>query len=297
LHDLQGKGIISGQFIERGQIAAINTIYQNTGKWLGLIGGDYWWYGSTSFTADTTYNPSAKDYWKNGGLIILSCSMANPTTGRGLNDVSQLNAGDILSQGTTTNTNFMTEINSIADGLADLQSAGVVVIFRPFHESNGNWFWWGTKLISSGQFQQMWHFVYDHFTNTRGLKNLLWLYSVNAGLSTFPLNNYPGSAYVDIIGLDVYTSDPEDAAGDFNTISGYGKVVGFAEFGPGSPSGGNTTFQEPILIYQAKDRMPQAVFFQQWWDQNAGNVGWGMASVQDAKEALMLPYVKNRGDF
>jgi len=295
---IQGKGIISGQFIERGPLDPIERIYSTTGKWLGLIGGDYWWYGSGSFTADYgSYNAIAKSYASNGGLITLCLSMANPTTGGALNDLSRLDAGDILTSGTTTNRNFMSMINSVADGLADLQSSGVTVIFRPFHESNGNWFWWGTKLMSPNQFQAMWQFVHNHFTQNRGLKNIVWLYGANAGLSAFPMTNYPGNSFVDMVGLDVYTNNPSEAAGDFQKAQGYGKVMCLAEFGPGGPSGGNTSFQEPILINQARSSLPQAVFFQQWWDGNAGHPGWGMAETQNAKAALENPYTINRGQF
>jgi len=296
---IQGKGIVSGQFIERGPLKPIEQIYENTGKWLGLIGGDYWWYGSGSFTADYSgFNAIAKSYWNDGGLITLCLSMANPSTGGGLNDLSRLDAGDILTPGTTTNHNFMSMIDSIADGLADLQSSGVTVIFRPFHESNGDWFWWGTKLMTPNQFRAMWQFVFNHYTQNRGLKNLVWLYGANAGLSTFPMNNYPGNAYIDMIGLDVYTSDPAEAAGDFRQLqTTFGKVLCLAEFGAGGPSSGNTTFQEPILINQARSSLPQAVFFQQWWDGNAGHPGWGMAETLNAKAALENPYTINRGQI
>jgi len=297
---IQGKGIMSGQFIERGPIDPIAQIHDSTGKWLGMIGGDYWWYGSGSFSADYSgFNAIAKNYWNDGGLITLSLSMANPTTGGGLNDLSRLNAGDILTPGTDTNKNFMSMVNSIADGLVDLQNSGVSVIFRPFHECNGNWFWWGTKFLAPNQFQAMWQFVHNHFTQNRGLRNLIWLYG-GATLGFFPIRNYPGNSYVDMMGLDVYSNNPgPETADQFSFLQKTypGKLLCLAEFGPTGPNGGNTTFQEPILIRQARQNLPMAVFFQQWWDKNSGGPGWGMASVQNAKEALNDPYTINRGQF
>jgi len=295
---IQGKGIVSGQFIERGPLNPIQTIQQNTGKWLGMIGGDYWWFGSGSFSADTSFNPIAKSYSAAGGLITLTVAMANPTTGGGSGDTSRLASGDILKPGTDTNRNFMQMINSIGDGLVDLRNAGVVVIFRPFHENNGNWDWWGTKNMPPTTFQAMWQFVHNHFTNTRGLNNLIWLFALNAGLNQFPVNNYPGNAFVDMIGLSVYTNNPGSTAGDFRSLqSTYGKLLCLSEFGPGGPSQGDPSFQEPVLINQARQLLPMCVFFQQWWDGNAGRPGWGMAETQNARAALNDPYTINRGQF
>jgi mannan endo-1,4-beta-mannosidase len=115
-------------------MAAIDAIQANTGKWPGLIGCDYWWFGSGSITADTTFNSYATEYWNSGGLIAPTLSMPNPTTMSGLNDRSSFAAGDLLTPGTTTNSNFMAMLDSVAAGLADLQANGVTVILRPFHE-------------------------------------------------------------------------------------------------------------------------------------------------------------------
>jgi Glycosyl hydrolase family 26 len=121
LDSIAGKHTISGQFIEFGPLDPIVAIYNNTGKWLGLIGGDYWWYGETDFEGTHQWNSIAIQYWNNNGLVELSCSMPNPTTGGPLYDLSALNATDLLTSGTTTNTNLMTILNSI--GAGTLQSS------------------------------------------------------------------------------------------------------------------------------------------------------------------------------
>lgn len=302
LAGIKGKRVVSGQFIEQGPLTPISDIQSTTGKWLGLIGGDYWHFGAGGGPSYTSFNAIAKAYWAAGGLVTLTISLPNPSTGTGSNDPNNLTAGDLLTNGTPTNTAFVNNLNGVAAGLADLQAAGVTVIFRPFHESNGNWFWWGTTCLSNAQFIAAWQYVYTYFTNTKGLKNLIWMLAENWGATPtgpFPMNNrYPGTNYVDMIGSDLYTSDPASAASEISWIdTTYNKLVALAEFGPGSASIGDTNFSEVTLINAIKNSMPQVVLFQQWWDGNGGNVGWGMAETQNLSSALSNAYVINRSDL
>jgi hypothetical protein len=66
------------------------------------------------------------------------------------------------------------------------------------------------------------------------------------------------------------------------------------EFGPGSPERGNRDFSETTLVSAFQEKMPRTVFFVQWWDGNAGRVGWGMAETRDLAEALGRPWIINR---
>lgn len=308
LNGISGTKTISGQFIERGSdptygYAAIQAIQANTGYWLGMIGGDYWFYGSTATTADLTFNTYAEEYWNASGLVTLIFSMPNPTTGGASYDVSNLSASQILTSGTATNTNFVNTLNQIAAGLLALKNAGVVVIVRPFHENNGNWFWWGTSFLTAAQFVSVWQYVHNYFTNTKGLNNLVWLWSVNAGISGFSQTaaRYPGSSYVDVVGYDLYTSSPADAS-DYTAIQGIapGKPTSLPEFGPGSPSAGDTSFNEGTLISAINSSQPDTVLFQQWWGANSGGVGWGMAETSswaNVTTALGNSRVLNRGQI
>jgi len=294
LNSISGSHTVSGQFIEFGPLDPIVSIYNNTNQWLGLIGGDYWWYGETGWDATYSFNQIAANYASAGGLITLTTSMPNPTTGGPLYDVSNLNVNDLFTQGTDTNNNLMAMLTSIAQGLQQLQQAGVVVIWRPFHENDGNWFWWGTNFLSDSQFVSMWQMVWG-FMQKSGINNVAWLYSCNAGATS--LSRYPGGSYADIVGFDLYTSDPTQGQGTYQLLQTLGKPTVLAEFGPGGPNGGDTNFQEPSLISAIQSTMPNISFWQQWWDGNAGGVGWGMAECQNVSEALNDPWVLNRGDF
>ena len=88
-----------------------------------------------------------------------------------------------------------------ANALLELKEAGVPVIWRPFHEFDGKWFWWGKG--GAENFKKLWRIMYDRYTNYWGLDNLIWNLGycgdVNEGW-------YPGDEYVDVIGADTYVN-------------------------------------------------------------------------------------------
>ena len=87
--------------------------------------------------------------------------------------------------------------------LQQLEDAGVPVLWRPFHELDGGWFWWSKG--GSESFVKLWQLMYSRYTDYWGLDNLIWLlgYSGNGGnMAAW----YPGDSYVDLIGADSYTA-------------------------------------------------------------------------------------------
>ena len=112
---------------------------------------------------------------------------------------------------------FAAELDLMASHLQTLQSAGVIVLFRPFHEMNGGWFWWGAQSDTSpsvAEFVELWRYVHDYVVKQKQLTNILWVYSpensetVNVnypwGLLKPTAFFYPGDSYVDVIGIDYY---------------------------------------------------------------------------------------------
>lgn len=296
LKQIEGTHTISGQYVETGDLSPIKAIHASTGQWLGLISGDYFHYEQRTGAPVTSFNASAIAYWKAGGLVALNLHMPNPTTGGPVHDVSGLDSEGLLTPGTATNTAFMDSLSRVAEGLKELQAAGVVVIFRPYHENGGDWFWWGSGFrLSSKQLVALWRFTYTYLRDTQGLHNLVWLFE--SGQPGIPVTaNYPGDAYVDIVGQDVYMDHPSDdtVVGGYLKLVSTGKLVCMCEFGAGSPELGNPNFDETTLVSAFQNRMPKTVFFVQWWDGNAGRVGWGMASTKNVSAALNSPWITNR---
>jgi mannan endo-1,4-beta-mannosidase len=123
---------------------------------------------------------------------------------------------------------LMTDIDMIAGELHKLESRGIPVLWRPLHEAEGGWFWWGAK--GHKPFVQLWRLVYDRLTRVDGLHNLIWVYTGTANQDW-----YPGDDVVDIIGVDEYPADLRDPLSatwdDVQARFGGRKLVALSEFG------------------------------------------------------------------
>lgn len=107
---------------------------------------------------------------------------------------------------------LLRDMDAIAVELKKYQDAGIPVLWRPLHEAPGGWFWWGAKGPQS--FKTLWHLMFQRLTQTHGLHNLIWTWAGDARADW-----YPGGAYVDIVGTDLYPADERDAlAGQFDDL-------------------------------------------------------------------------------
>ncbi len=182
----------------------------------------------------------------------------------------------------------MKDLDTIAAGLKELQEAGVVVLWRPFHEMNGGWFWWGAK--EPAKFIRLWRHMFDYFTKTKGLDNLLWVYSPNHGNKT--ADYYAGDQYVDIVGLDAYTDfvDPRHVLG-YPEVARLPKPFAFTEFGPHGPHNPPGDYNYLRFRDGIEANFPRAVFWLSWDD------GWGLGRNVNTKALLDHPWVVNREDL
>jgi mannan endo-1,4-beta-mannosidase len=83
----------------------------------------------------------------------------------------------------------------------------IPVIFRPFHEHTGDWFWWGAPHATSEEYIALWRFTAGFLRDTMGVHSLLWAFSPalnHVGEGNRYFDRYPGDAYVDIFGADAY---------------------------------------------------------------------------------------------
>ena len=80
----------------------------------------------------------------------------------------------------------------------------VPVIFRPYHEHTGSWFWWGADYCSEEEYKAFWQMTVDYFKKKR-VHNVLYAYSTDKFRSEeHYLERYPGDDFVDILGFDAY---------------------------------------------------------------------------------------------
>lgn len=117
---------------------------------------------------------------------------------------------DQILPGGNLHLDYLAQLDKVADLLSALKTSdgiSVPIIFRPFHEHNGSWFWWGAETCSDEEYKQLWQFTYHYLTVEKALNNILFCYSTDAftGRDEY-LQRYPGDDYVDILGFDDYKS-------------------------------------------------------------------------------------------
>ncbi len=107
-----------------------------------------------------------------------------------------------LEEGTWENKQLLADIDAIAAELTKLKEADVPVLWRPLHEAEGAWFWWGAE--GPEPCKQLYRLLYDKLTNEYGLDNLIWVWTGY----TFPTSAawYPGDDVVDMVGYDKYNA-------------------------------------------------------------------------------------------
>lgn len=284
------KRLLSGQFTDFGPGASLRLmkeIQEATGHWPAMVGVDYADFGRRGLTTEAP-NRTAIEYWRAGGLVTVSAHLYNPanTNGGGLRDKGvELNS--LLVPG-GTHDRWMRELDQIAAGLQELKQAGVVVLWRPFHEMNGGWFWWGAKPAED--FIAVWRHMFDYFSKEKKLDNLLWVYGPNHGQNTAAY--YAGDEYVDVIGLDAYTDFI-----DTNHIKGYPEIArlakpfGFTEYGPHGSQNPPGDYDYLRFIEGITNNFPRSVFFMSW------NAKWSLARNRNTRELLAHPWVVNREDL
>lgn len=250
LTSITGANIVSGQHNKEpaSQPAQYTQQVKDiTGQYPGLWGGDLF------FTATDAANrqrvvDQAKTEWRNGSLVTLAwhaCPPTGPSTcafeGGVKSNISDRQFLDIITGGTALNNTWRQRMSEVVPYLRQLRDAGVPVLFRPFHEMNETWNWWGGRPGVNGSakiFQQM-----KDFFDAQGLNNLVWVWNIqdnpNANWSSY----YPGSSYVDVVSLDVWYKDYPSSAdySQMQSIAG-SKPIAIAEMGK-VPSSGLLTSQ------------------------------------------------------
>jgi len=115
---------------------------------------------------------------------------------------------ELMTPGTLLRQRWEAQVDEVAKFLKQLQDANVPVLWRPYHEMNGNWFWWGGRVEGSVT-ANIYKMIYDRYVNHHKLNNLVWVWSVDRPSEEYRkyTNYYPGDAYLDMLALDVYGSD------------------------------------------------------------------------------------------
>ncbi len=142
----------------------------------------------------------------------------------------------LVTEGTSLNNLWKKQADGIAFYLKQLQDAKVPVLWRPYHEMNGVWFWWCNHKGEQG-FPRLWKMMYHYFTDVHKLNNLIWVWNTNAprdipGDEAFPYDQFfPGTDYVDVLAADVYRQDYKQSHHNDLMKLANGKLIALGEVG------------------------------------------------------------------
>ena len=186
-------------------------IKEVTGKQPAIRGIDYLVYNS-----DATWNDDAAErtiYWVKNLHGIATCTWhwnvpcnkdrkerAFYLEHTGNTPFTTFSISKALEEGTWENEVLMDDIRAIAEQLTKLKEADVPIIWRPLHEAEGGWFWWGGE--GPENCKKLYRLLYDQLTNEYGLNNLIWEWT--GYTSPASADWYPGDDVVDMIGYDKY---------------------------------------------------------------------------------------------
>ena len=163
------------------------------------------------------YKPTANlDPSKDYNFYLKSESYPEGTT---------FDAANALTEGTWENQVWKDDMQTLTEYLTLLKNANIPVLWRPFHEASGKWFWWGKDADS---FKKLWIAMFNELKEA-GLDNLIWVWTSCGNDNDW----YPGDAYVDIVARDLYGEDDAKCATEYADLSAtYGnKIVTLGECG------------------------------------------------------------------
>lgn len=191
----------------------------------------------------------------------------------------------LVTDGTELNKAWKQGADKIAGYLKQLQDAGIPVLWRPYHEMNGVWFWWCNQRGEQG-FKKLWIMMYNYFTNVHKLNNLIWVWDTNAPRDlandeAWPYEwFYPGSEYVDILAADVYRKDYKQSSYDDLVKLGKGKPVALGEVGE-------------IPTLEILKQQPNWTWYMPWgWILFISNKPEAIKELMDSERVLTLDEIK-----
>jgi len=142
----------------------------------------------------------------------------------------------LVTPGTEVHNAWLKKIDEVAEYLKQLKDKKIPVLWRPYHEMNGEWFWWGNRRGEDG-FVKLWKMMYDRYVNHHHLDNLIWVWNAN-GPRNIPHDTafayelfFPGTDYVDVLATDVYNNDWKQSHHDQLINLGKGKLIALGEIG------------------------------------------------------------------
>lgn len=246
----------------------MSDVKKTTGSDPAMIGLDL------MFITDKSYQNSASNWYYqqeqkiiaaakeayNKGMAVSFCwhlrepFQDNEFYTANMTDYQKQNAFKSILPGGINHNWYKSKLDKVAstfNSLTGNDGKKIPVIFRPFHEFDGNWFWWGQSYCTTEEYKQLWQFTVTYLRDTKGIHNVLYAFSPDASYTNAAsyLQRYPGDDFADVLGMDNYIDfQNQNSAGIINANNklkmisdlaiGKNKIAALTETGYSS---GNTT--------------------------------------------------------
>jgi len=224
LYEIAGKAIITGQHTQTNSMEEIAYLKKATGREPKLRGFEL-----LGYSPNINYNDASEDclnevcenkgtaetalQWakKNNGIVTFTFHWFSPVGGRDKSFYTahtDINPDRILIPNTPEEKAFYRDMDVIAEILETFAKEQIPILWRPFHEADGKWFWWGRNGHSTGR--ELYKKMFDYYVYIKHLDHLIWVWN------SPEKEGYPGDDYVDVISRDVYQhKEEENQEGEF----------------------------------------------------------------------------------
>ncbi len=217
--------------------------------------------------------------YNRGGVTTISWHFKNPLSGGGFYWVDSLSVASVphLIPGGEAHEDYKTILSDIADWAKNCigdDGKQVPMIFRPYHEFDGDWFWWGKSHTTREDFISLWKFSVSYLRDSLDVHNFLYAFSPDNRFKSEEefLDRYPGDDWVDMVGMDNYGDmgrdgyNLESATNKLMIVSDYAiksnKLAAFTETGLESIP--DTTWWTDALLKVLKTKRMQMSYVLVW---------------------------------
>ena len=184
-----------------------------TGQYPAVYGWEF-----SGLERDSKYNidsvpfDSMRQYiktgYKRGGVITVSWHLDNPVTGKNAWDTTHGGVTAVMPGGAEHDRykSWLDKVAVFSLSLKGSKGELIPVLFRPFHELTGNWFWWTKNTCTPQEFKDLWKFTFNYLTGVKKVNNFIFVYNTAGDFTTKEefLERYPGDDYVDMVSFDAY---------------------------------------------------------------------------------------------
>lgn len=268
LYTVTGEKTLTGQHNApiRGT-SRLSVVHRNTGKYPAVVGQDFG-FSYPGYWDGINYRQQIVDEaikrHQEGFINTIMWHAVVPSQDEPVTFVPYVNTGkseyrltekqweELTTPGTELNERWKSQVDVIAWFLKQLKFADVPVLWRPYHEMNGFWFWWCGRPGKEG-YEKLYRMLYDRLVNFHKLDNLIWVWNANEVKEGVPsyADYYPGDDVVDILATDVYGTGYNDENYEKLQKVAKGKLIAIGECG--------TPPSDEIL-----NKQPNWVWFMKW---------------------------------